>query len=381
VEVIERAAFDTLLDALRRSGFSPVGPTLRDGRIAYGELGSTADLPEGWTDEQSAGRYRLRRRKDRALFGYVVGPDSWKKFLYPPSLRLWRATRVPGGFDVDGEPAAVPSYAFIGVRPCELRAIEIQDRVLTGGDHVDPDYRRRRATAFVVVVNCGQAGGNCFCVSMGSGPRATAGFDLALTEILDEARHLFTVEVGSERGTRLLSELPHRPASDDERAAAARAVDRASANMGRTLDTSRLGEILRSNQEHPRWTEVGRRCLTCASCTLACPTCFCGTVEDSTDLSGETAERVRRWDSCFTIGFSYIHGGSLRVDPGARYRQWMTHKLAWWTDQFGTSGCVGCGRCITWCPVGIDITEEARAIRRDGTSPGETVEEEPRANP
>jgi Fe-S oxidoreductase len=103
---------------------------------------------------------------------------------------------------------------------------------------------------------------------------------------------------------------------------------------------------------------------------MVCPTCFCTTVEDVSDVTGDHAERWRRWDSCFTLGFSYIHGGSIRNSGKARYRQWMTHKLASWIDQFGTSGCVGCGRCITWCPVGIDITEEARAIR-DGGQHGE----------
>ena len=80
-------------------------------------------------------------------------------------------------------------------------------------------------------------------------------------------------------------------------------------------------------------------------------------------LYGARAERWRKWDSCFTLDFSYIHGGSVRTSAAARYRQWLSHKLATWIDQFGSSGCVGCGRCITWCPVGIDITEEVAAIR------------------
>jgi ferredoxin len=98
---------------------------------------------------------------------------------------------------------------------------------------------------------------------------------------------------------------------------------------------------------------------------MACPTCFCTTVDDVTDLTGSQAVRSRRWDSCFSMDFSYIHGGSVRSSGASRYRQWLTHKLASWQDQFGASGCVGCGRCITWCPVGIDLTEEVEAIRQD----------------
>lgn len=214
-----------------------------------------------------------------------------------------------------------------------------------------------------MAVNCVQAGGTCFCVSMGTGPKAKSGFDLALTEVMGTGRHHFVVEAGTEAGAAVLAALPTRTAAGDEVAQADALVTEASRHMGRTLDTTEIKELLYRNQEHPRWDDVAARCLTCANCTMVCPTCFCATVTDEIDLDGAAARRVRRWDSCFVEDFSYIHGGPTRTTAVARYRQWMTHKLASWIDQFGSSGCVGCGRCITWCPVGIDITEEVRAIR------------------
>jgi sulfhydrogenase subunit beta (sulfur reductase) len=352
-----------LLDALAARGYRVVGPTVREGAIVYDELSSADDLPRGWTDEQEGGTYRLKRRQDDALFGYVCGPHSWKKFLLPPAMRLWRAERTDDGFQVRDEPGETPKYAFVGVRSCELHAIDVQDRVLLKGPYPDPTYKALRENIFVVAVNCGQAGGTCFCVSMNTGPRATFGFDLALTEVLAGDAHYFLVEVGSERGADVLSGLPLRQAKPAEEGAAESAVANAAARMGRVMDTSDIKELLYRNYGHPRWDNVAGRCLTCANCTNVCPTCFCTTVEDVTDLTGQQAERWRRWDSCFTMDFSYIHGGSIRASARSRYRQWMTHKLATWMDQFGTSGCVGCGRCITWCPVGIDITEEVAAIR------------------
>jgi ferredoxin len=208
---------------------------------------------------------------------------------------------------------------------------------------------------------------------MGTGPRAGHGFDLALTELLRDS-HEFLVEVGSARGGEILSRIPCRAASADDLAAAEAVVARTASRMGRTLDTNGIKELLQDNPEHPRWNEVAQRCLSCANCTMVCPTCFCTTVEDHSDLSNQVAVRERRWDSCFTLDFSYIHGGSVRTQTRSRYRQWMTHKLANWIDQFGMSGCVGCGRCITWCPVGIDITAEAAAIRETSKQPSASVD-------
>ena len=369
--LLERSDLQQLLDALRAAGYRTIGPTLRDAAIVYDAIERIDDLPAGWTDRQDGGSYRLERRGDQALFGYAVGPHAWKRFLHEPRLSLWRARRDGAGFRVEAPADEAPRYAFIGVRACELHAIAIQDRVLTGDRYVDPAYRARREGAFLVALNCSEAGGTCFCVSMKTGPGAERGFDLALTEVLDRERHVFVVEIGSERGAQMLAGVARREASAEERAAAEAVVARTAANMGRELEAEGLPGLLLRNLEHPRWDEVAQRCLSCANCTMVCPTCFCTSVEDVTDLSGDSAERVRRWDSCFTTAFSRLHGGSVRASAKSRYRQWMTHKLATWVDQFGSSGCVGCGRCITWCPVGIDLTEEARAIRQsDGAKRG-----------
>jgi ferredoxin len=370
--VLTRAGLDLLLQALRAEGRLLIGPLVRDGAIVLDEIRGVADLPAGWTEVQEAGTYRLVRRGDEALFGFAVGPHSWKQRFLVPRLRLWRASREAGGFAVDADSAAPPArLALIGARSCDLHAIAVQDRVLRDGPYADHDYASRRADVFVLAVNCGQAGGTCFCVSMGTGPRAEAGFDLALTEILDAAGHRFLVQAGSARGGALLAEIGAEPAPAGDRHAAEEIVARTAASMGRRLDTEGIKELLYENLEHPRWDEVASRCLTCANCTLVCPTCFCTTVEDVTDVTGDHAERWRRWDSCFNLEFSYLHGGSVRASPRSRYRQWLTHKVASWIDQFGTSGCVGCGRCITWCPVGIDLTEEVAAIRatNGSTSP------------
>jgi ferredoxin len=369
--VIEPDVLDGLVRALRDRGFRVLGPTVRDGAIVYDDLESAGELPIGWTDDQAPGRYRLERRDDEARFGYAVGPHSWKQFLLPARVRLWRARRDDGDLVVEEDERDDAPLAFLGVRACELHGIGVQDRVLVGGKYVDADYAGRRKDLFVVAVNCFEPGGTCFCVSMGTGPRAEAGYDLALTEIL-EGEHRFLVEVGSKRGAEVLRDLPRRAADERDVSAATAAVDSAAERMGRTVDASDLRGLLERNLEHPRWDDVAERCLTCGNCTMVCPTCFCTSVEDVTDLTGTQSERIRSWDSCYSVDHSYIHGGAIRPTGRSRYRQWLTHKFGTWHDQFGESGCIGCGRCITWCPVGIDVTEELTAIRAtEGTHHGD----------
>ena len=362
--LLDLQGLSQLLAALSGDGYRLIGPTVRDGAIVHAEIDGLESLPRGWTAVQEPGRYRLERRADDALFGYSVGPQSWKQLFFVPRLRLFKLQKTKDGFQVETEPRAPSRLALIGARSCDLHAIEVQDRTFLKGRFADPDYAARREDVFVVAVNCTQAGGTCFCASMKTGPRATFGFDLALTE-LEGTPHRFVVEVGTQEGEALLQRLQAAPraATPDETSLADARVEQTARSMGRALDTTGIKELLYRNQEHPRWDQVADRCLACTNCTLACPTCFCGSVEDVSDLDGNTAERWRRWDSCFTLDHSYLHGGSVRGSVKSRYRQWLTHKVASWLDQFGTSGCVGCGRCITWCPVGIDITEELHAIR------------------
>ncbi|MBT5550221.1 MAG: 4Fe-4S dicluster domain-containing protein [Nitrospina sp.] len=362
-QVIDKEGLNRLIQTLIAMGYEVVGPTVRDEAIVYDPIASIEDLPEGWTDEQEGGSYRLKKRTDKALFGYTLGPHSWKKFLHPPERRLWQAQKEEQGFAITPEKPDEKKYAFLGVRSCELHAVAIQDKVFMQGTHTDLHYQSLRENALFVAVNCGQAGNTCFCVSMQTGPEVKNGHDLVLTEILDEKRHHFLIEAGSETGKNILKKVKIGPAGKGDVEKAEEIISNTAAQMGRSMETANIKELLYENLNHPSWDEIADRCLSCANCTMVCPTCFCSTVEDVTDITGEHAERWQKWDSCFTMDFSSINGGAVRNSTKSRYRQWMTHKLASWQDQFDSSGCVGCGRCITWCPVGIDLTREVGVMR------------------
>jgi sulfhydrogenase subunit beta (sulfur reductase) len=360
---IQREDFQQLLDALKKLGYQSIGPTVQNNGIVLDDIDNVNDLPLEWADEQDSATYRLQKRTDGALFGYVLGHQSWKKYLYPCQQELNLAKRGRAGWKVSAVEVEIPKYAFVGVRPCEIHALAALDKVFIEGEYPDPGYQARRENAVVVAVNCAVVGGTCFCDSMGTGPKAESGFDLALTEIQEGGNHYFVVEIGTKRGANILKKVAHKPATKQEVSLADKISAEAATKMGRKLETADVKDLLYRHVEHPHWKDVAARCLTCSNCTMVCPTCFCSTVEDYTDLQGNEAYRQRRVDSCFTMEYSYIHGGSVRYSTEARYRQWLTHKFATWVDQYGMFGCVGCGRCITWCPAGIDITEEIRTIR------------------
>ena len=356
---LAQEAFASLLAALVERGYVVVGPTIDQEAIVYDRIDSGDDVPRGWTEEQGPAAYRLKRRDDDALFGYVVGPHSWKRFLFPPAATVAAADRTAAGWSMSTPADDAPKYAFLGVRACEVAAIRVQDRTFLEGPYVDPIYAARRKQALIIAVNCTQAAPTCFCTSMGTGPRVSQGFDLALTELPTG----FVVEIGSDLGAEIVAALETQEVDSDVLARAAAARQQAVDQITRRMDTEGIRDLLLGNLDHPRWDDVAARCLSCTNCTMVCPTCFCSSVKDVTDLTGDHVERQRQWDSCFNFDFSYMNGGVVRNQIRSRYRQWLTHKLASWIDQFGTSGCVGCGRCITWCPVGIDLTEEVAAIR------------------
>jgi sulfhydrogenase subunit beta (sulfur reductase) len=363
--VLPAANLDAFVQALRQRGYAVHAPVMQQGTLFIRPIQSAAELPRGVIDEQSAGTHRLLQEGDR-FFDYTVPADSWKRLFFPPRLRLWQASTQDGMQVAAEEPEADAPAALLGVRGCDLAAILVQDRVFIGGAHPDPHYRARRESAFIVAVNCARATSTCFCTSMDSGPRVRRGYDIALTELA--GGHRFLVEAATQRGAEVVSELPAAAVATADVQQADAVVAATAASITRTMPAG-IADTLRGEQTSARWQSIAERCLSCGNCTMVCPTCFCSAVEHTTDLAG-TAYQERRWDSCFNSGHSYIHGGSVRSSTAPRYRQWLTHKLSSWHDQFETSGCTGCGRCIVWCPVAIDITEEAHAFTSDAAARG-----------
>lgn len=356
---LPRDALQQLIDALMAAGYRCLGPQERDGAIVYDPLDSVSQLPQGRHDRQSPGQYRLESAESSRWFAWANGPQALKPLLFAPRETLWHVVREEDGVMHFQEQAVpVEPTAVLGVRACDLAALALQDAHFMATPHPDAHYTARRAHLFLVAVDCTHPAQTCFCVSTGDGPNATTGFDIGLSELEDG----FLIQAGSDEGRQIVKTLPVVPASTRQLALAQHQTDTAIAAQSRSLPGRNLHDALFGNLEHERWQAVADRCLSCGNCTSVCPTCFCAGHSDVPELSGDSSRHVREWSSCFTLDHSYMHGFTVRPDTRTRYRQWLTHKLGNWHEQYGRSGCVGCGRCISWCPAGIDITEEATAI-------------------
>ena len=322
-----------------------------------------ATYPKDISASRMSASYRLVYTGHPRYFDATPGAQSWKQFFFPPQTELASYTRDENGhWQMDEQVTDLTPLALFGVFPCDLAAIQVQDRIFLREEWKDPIYWSRRQSAFILAVNCLHPCGTGFCASMGTGPKTNPGFDLNLTELDD----VFLVELGSEAGRLVMEGMPILPTSAFWLQAGQKSLDEASTKMGRSLPRPQdLPELLLNNLDAHQWDDVARRCMSCTSCTQVCPTCFCWDTHDSADLTGQKARRERLWDSCFNPDYSYIVGGNSRPNTRSRYRQWLTHKFGSWYAQFGTSGCVGCGRCITWCPARIDVTAELQAIREE----------------
>jgi len=359
---LKRESFQDLINSLKSDGYKTVGPKVKDSSIVYGEVHTITDFPLGVQDEQSPGRYKLIKTDNGRWFSWANGPQNLKPILFAPREHLWKATRKEKNkIEFTQVTPESEHIAVIGVRACDLAALELQDKHFLQMEYQDPYYKAHRENIFVIAVSCTHSAKTCFCVSTGDGPEVKTGFDLSLVE-LDNG---FIITSGSERGKKILDRLDLHTAAEQQLLNVLNArqqIENAAKKQKRTLPGRNLRNSLFEQLDHPQWQKIAERCLACGNCTSVCPTCFCHSEHEETTLDSKEISHYRQWSSCFTQEHSYMHGVVIRAETKMQYRQWLTHKLGSWHDQYGRSGCVGCGRCITWCPAGIDITEEAHAI-------------------
>jgi len=333
--VMTREDLDRLVRSASES-FSVFGPKRKDVTYAFGEIKSGRDMDL---------RYRTT----------ILPP---KKMFHPPRETLLYFSRADG-FSVNQQTSESRKALLIGVHACDLNAILRLDRFFSE-EFRDPQYLARRAGSAIVGLNCTEIGENCFCHSMGTGPECSTGFDLSMTNLGDR----YLVEIGTDVGRRLLQPLSLSRADERDFEEKCRRLASAKNQFKKFVDKHGLAEAASKSFDHPIWKELAKIDLSCGSCSLVCPTCYCYDVLDRIDLQLQHGERVRELDSCQLLEYASVdRGGNFRSERKDRMRQWMLCKLRYTGQEHGFSGCVGCGRCIGACTVHIDITEVAAGIR------------------
>lgn len=335
---------ERLVTELKLRGLKLLSYKLRGDMPLFWEIDSIQDTPLGYSDVQNPGSYQLIREEE-GFFRHTQ--YSIKNILHPP---VQEVLKISEDFTVAQSMAEYSPTALFGVKPCDLASLKVLDRILEGDDAYKA---RRNGVELIVVEECVKPGGTCFCGSMGTGPAASGGYDLAYARL----GSVVVFKVGSDRGLGIVENLKLSPAPDHVVNEYLKVMEEARRESSKAPSIEEVSKALeKAVGLEELWRDLSARCVGCTNCNMVCPTCFCSEFVDYVKLSGE-ANRARQWFGCLSYTYGQIAGMHYRPELFMRYRHFILHKFLFYQKQVGLPGCVGCGRCITWCPMGIDLRE------------------------
>ncbi|MBS7611619.1 4Fe-4S dicluster domain-containing protein [Candidatus Bathyarchaeota archaeon] len=333
--VAELNDLQRLLDEFTKHGYTVYGPIVKGKSWVFSKVSSIRELDLNYTRT-------------------ILPP---KKLLHPVKNRIFDF-KLNDGFEVF-ESCNVKNIVIFGIHPCDLRAIEKLDEFFSQHPE-DVCYEARRKRTLIVGLTCNAVDEKCFCNSLGTGPEASTGFDILITQISDG---FFLVEVGSSKGLDILKTLDLAEAKPEHFEAKRKHIEHLKSSFTKTADFEGLATLAKDKLDHKIWVETAERCLSCGNCSMVCPVCYCFDLYDSLDLTLKEGVRIMELDSCQLLEYAEVAlGGNFRKERSQRLRHWLLCK-------FGAAGgstytsCIGCGRCIVYCPANIDLTEIAHVLK------------------
>ena len=313
---------------------------------------------EFWGPVRQDSRFILQKIDDVSTLDLTALRTTlpFKKLLVPPKFSLFH-------FDSKGyatDFSTLQKRVIFGLHPCDIKALLIMDE-FHAKEFKDPYYYERRNRTVIIGLSC-LPDDKCFCNATGN-ETVTEGFDLFLTDLGE----YFLVWVGSSRGDDLVRECPKLTDANvghEDLKKYMQWQKHRSRQFKMDIDLTAMPEIVELSYDSHVWEQEGKKCLSCGACTIVCPTCPCYTVLDEAELVKMEGERVRRWDSCMFREYSMVAGGhNFREARSERLRLRFIHKLQSFVGKFGKPACVGCGRCLDTCPVGIDILSMVKHLQ------------------
>jgi len=345
-KILKKEQLEQFLDGLIRER-TVFAPTKRDNERLFGAIGSA----QGTSIEAGTTK------------------NSLKSALFPQTERLFLYRQTGEGVETEVPPEEKELVLF-GIRPCDARSLVLLDGVFQSGIE-DPYFSGKRKRSLVIAMACATSGRACFCTAVGGSPCATEGSDLLLLDLGDR----YLVEAATDKGKEIVKDRLFEATDEKDLAEGEKFKAKAEAAMdGKVSDAPMTGKTLEEGLKEvfddPLWEELTETCMSCGVCTYLCPTCHCFDICDETALTG--GERIRIWDSCqFPLFTRQASGFNPRPTGRERFRQRIMHKFSYLPENGNITGCVGCGRCVTECPVNLDIREVVSKLARRTSMPAE----------
>ena len=286
------------------------------------------------------------------LVDYSNTRNAPKNFFFPKTETMMRYMRTERGMELSGEEEEAKEAVLFGARPCDVRSFVLLDYLFDQEKYRDSYYIDKREKTTIISLACIHPPySTCFCTSVGGHPMSEEGADVLLTDIGDN----YLAEFITPKGEKLLEKMGDLPAADGSADEKKKALsESAEKEIKSHIPGKEIKPWLDDNFEHPFWDTIHQSCLACGTCTYLCPTCHCFDISD--EVKGSDGKRIRTWDSCMYWLFTKeTSGHNPRTSQKQRWRQRLMHKFKYFVDNFDEIACVGCGRCVRYCPVNIDI--------------------------